>query len=278
MRKLKSVHFLIAGVILPALAAIGRAMDEPAKPGKAQQSAATATAALAKEVFANDGGATGGAEGPKPPPNMDGGPGDPPDLPPDADGPDGPGDHAPGDHGPGPADHGPGGPGGHGHGGPGGHGPGGHGPNGPGGPGGPGAPADHGPGDHGPGGPGDLGPAGKAPPSRWPYIEAEAMRDSDPEMYKLMTQDAKLDRQSQDLAVQYRQAAANQRGKIKEALEKAVSEHFAVRQQRRTLELKRLEDEIKRLQDSLDRRAKLRKDIVEKRVQELLGPTDEMRF
>ena len=101
---------------------------------------------------------------------------------------------------------------------------------------------------------------------------------NDPEMYRLLKADADLDRKSRELAVAYRQAPDDQRDKIKELLEQVVNEHFEVRQQRRSLELKRLEDELKSLRDRMDRRAKARKEIVEKRVSTLLGIEDDLHF
>ncbi len=104
------------------------------------------------------------------------------------------------------------------------------------------------------------------------------MRNNDPEMYKLLKEDAELDRKSRELAVEFRRAPNDQREKIKQLLEQVVNQHFEVRQQRRSLELKRLEEELKSLRDRMDRRAKARKEIVNKRVSELLGVEDDMHF
>jgi hypothetical protein len=104
------------------------------------------------------------------------------------------------------------------------------------------------------------------------------MRTNDPEMYKLLKADADLDRKSRELALEYRRAPEEQRAKIKQLLEQVVGQHFEVRQQRRSLELKRLEDELKNLRERMDRRAKARKEIVGKRVAELLGVDDELHF
>jgi hypothetical protein len=104
------------------------------------------------------------------------------------------------------------------------------------------------------------------------------MRNNDPEMYKLLKEDAELDRKSRELAVEFRRAPKDQREKIKLLLEQVVNQHFEVRQQRRSLELKRLEEELKSLRDRMDRRAKARKEIVNKRVSELLGVEDDMHF
>jgi hypothetical protein len=85
------------------------------------------------------------------------------------------------------------------------------------------------------GGPGrPLGPGGFGPP-RWPHAEWGSMEQNDPEMYKLLQSDVNLERQSQELAIQYRQAPQDQREAIKKKLEAVVTEHFEARQQRRLI-------------------------------------------
>jgi hypothetical protein len=113
---------------------------------------------------------------------------------------------------------------------------------------------------------------------RWPHDNWESLQQNDPEMYKLLKEDADLDRQERELAMQYRQAPTAQRDKIKKQIQGLVDKHFDVRQQRRLLELKRLEDELKRLRDSAERRTKARKELVERRVGELLGREGELPF
>ena len=133
-------------------------------------------------------------------------------------------------------------------------------------------------------GPGGLGmPPGSGPgpqfgPPRWPHNDWPSLEQNDPEMYKLLQADYSLERQSQELAVQYRQAPKDQREAIKQKLEKSVTEHFEARQQRRLLELKRLEEELKRLRESIDKRKEAQQQIVNRRVSELLGLQDEPQF
>jgi hypothetical protein len=87
-----------------------------------------------------------------------------------------------------------------------------------------------------------------------------------------------LDERTRQLALQYRQAPEEQREAIRKDMEKLVGEHFDVRQKRRVLELNRLQEELKRLQQSIDDRNNAREQIVNKRVQELLGIDDRLRF
>ena len=88
------------------------------------------------------------------------------------------------------------------------------------------------------------GPAGQQPPGPPPAFpprgpnDFEAMRTNDPELYKAMQEDFNLERQSRDLADQYRRAGKADQAKIKEKLVEIVNKHFEVRQQLRNLEVK----------------------------------------
>jgi hypothetical protein len=129
--------------------------------------------------------------------------------------------------------------------------------------------------------PGPGGPPGfQHPPGapRWPHEDWEKMKTNDPEMFKLLQADFDLDNRARELAMQYRQAPKEKQDTIKLQVEKLVTEHFEVRQQRRALELKRLEEELKRMRDSMDKRKEARERIVKNRVQELLGLDDDTRF
>ena len=54
-----------------------------------------------------------------------------------------------------------------------------------------------------------------------------------------------------------------------------MDKQFEVRQQRRSLELKRLEEEIKRLREALDRRKESRASLVNKRIAQLIGEDED---
>ena len=107
----------------------------------------------------------------------------------------------------------------------------------------------------------------------WPSMER-----NDPEMNKLIKAENDLDRRMQVAARAYREASKDQRAKLKEDLTKLVTEQFEARQQRRKLELTRLEDELKRLRDAADRREKNKPQIIEKRVSELSGEEADAGF
>ena len=108
------------------------------------------------------------------------------------------------------------------------------------------------------------GPPPFGPPRDWGSVERD-----DPEMFKLMKEEGELERQTTDLAAKYRDAAKDQKEKVKEDLRKAVTQHFDLRQKRRALEAKRLEEELKRFRDAIDGREKNRSQIIDKRVDDL---------
>jgi hypothetical protein len=99
----------------------------------------------------------------------------------------------------------------------------------------------------------------------------------DPEMDELVDQERSLVRETMDLVREYRKASKKDE-KLKERIEGLVASQFDVRQQRRKLELSRLEGELRRLQEAFERRDKASKQIIEKRVTELLGQEEDVGF
>jgi uncharacterized protein YPO0396 len=89
-----------------------------------------------------------------------------------------------------------------------------------------------------------------------------------------MRTDIELDRQSRDVAERFRGASKDEQTEIKKKLSEIVTKQFEARQERRTLELKHLEDEIKRIRESIDKRNQSKEQIVDRRVSELLGQDD----
>lgn len=118
--------------------------------------------------------------------------------------------------------------------------------------------------------------AGKAGPQTVsPYQNLEQMKKTDPEMYNLFKQGAELDLAERQLAMQYRNAVDEKaKAEISARLAELVGKHFDVRQQRRALELERLEKELNRMKDLLEKRKSSRDEIIEKRVKTLKGEQD----
>ena len=100
---------------------------------------------------------------------------------------------------------------------------------------------------------------------------------------ELHTRHEELERRSHDLAVELRELRergehSERQPELMEALERAVNEHFDLRTELREFELRRIHGELEHLQKAveemrgdLERRARERDSIVERRVRTLLG-------
>jgi septum formation topological specificity factor MinE len=61
---------------------------------------------------------------------------------------------------------------------------------------------------------------------------------------------------------------------LKRALAEVVEKHFQVRQERRELELRHLEQQLDRLREAIKKRAESRELIIRQRISQLLGDND----
>ena len=111
------------------------------------------------------------------------------------------------------------------------------------------------------------------PPHDWHRLEQD-----DPEMYALLKSDFEMERKSLEISSQLRQLPRDQRVKLKEELTTLLNEHFDVRQKRRQLQIKRMEEEFKKLRDAVTKRDESRKEIVGKRLNELTGDESDQDF
>jgi hypothetical protein len=109
-------------------------------------------------------------------------------------------------------------------------------------------------------------------------IEMQRLEQDDPEMHQLFAEDNRLDREELALARRIHQAKSPEREKLQSELAVVVNKHFDVRQQRRELSLKRMEEELKRLREAIEARTKGREEIVHKRIAELVGDDSGLEF
>ncbi len=101
------------------------------------------------------------------------------------------------------------------------------------------------------------------------------LEQSDPEMYQLAKSDMEMEAQTRQLVDQFHRAANDaDREQIRGKLAAVVDNHFAVRQERRELEIKRLESQLQRLRDAVKKRAAERQRIMEQHISQLLGTDD----
>ena len=104
-------------------------------------------------------------------------------------------------------------------------------------------------------------------------------RKPDPEMEKLLEQDAKMEQQARVFAKQFREAEGQQqRAEARGNLEVLTKEHFDLRQKRRELELSRLEAQLERVRGSIKKRNEVKGLIIQRRVARLLGEEDDLAF
>lgn len=108
--------------------------------------------------------------------------------------------------------------------------------------------------------------------------DPDFMRQQDPEMFALVSQDEQLEQQTADLADQVRRASGEQRDKLKTQLTEMVNKHFEIRQQRRELQLKRMETELGRLREAIKERNQAREAIIQQRLTELTGEVKDLGF
>ena len=115
------------------------------------------------------------------------------------------------------------------------------------------------------------------PPPTGPFQNWDQMEKSDPELFKLLKQDAELDRTTRQLTMQYRQTVdADSKAEIGAQLAETVAKHFDVRQKRRALELERLEKELNRMKELFEKRNDSRDKIIEQRLKELKGEEESL--
>jgi hypothetical protein len=106
----------------------------------------------------------------------------------------------------------------------------------------------------------------------------EGFFPEDPEMASLNRAEYDLDQQTRDLADKLRRAKKEDREKIKAEISEAVTKHFDVRQKRRELQIKRMEDELKKLREAMTKRNDSKEQIIKKRLAELVGNEDDLGF
>lgn len=107
----------------------------------------------------------------------------------------------------------------------------------------------------------------------------EAAFKTHPEFKALVEEEVVLERQSRALVKKYRAENDVERKKALEAeLRTLVERHFTVRQERRLFELKLFEERIATLREEIEARNEKKDRIVEKRLIDLTGSEEDLRF
>ena len=107
----------------------------------------------------------------------------------------------------------------------------------------------------------------------------EILKDSDPEKYTMVKKQHQLEHQSRKLAQEYRKTKnASKKSEVKAALGKNLQELFELREADREQKVKKLEQEIKMLRDMLVVRQQKKQEIISRRLNELLGEDDVLKW
>jgi hypothetical protein len=130
----------------------------------------------------------------------------------------------------------------------------------------------------------DLGAAMKTRPDefwrRFPELvhHVEMMQElqrTDPQAFEYAKQERKLERESMELAQQYRKVGIDDRKAIESKLTTVLADLFDLREKMRAREIERLQKEIEELKERLKKRKELKEDIVRRRLNEMLDREDE---
>ncbi|GIW89819.1 MAG: hypothetical protein KatS3mg109_0251 [Pirellulaceae bacterium] len=94
----------------------------------------------------------------------------------------------------------------------------------------------------------------------------------DVELYRLYAADLEYERSTQSVAARIREApSAEARDALMQELRELVAKHFEVRQERRRLQLRRLEEELARTRQAIEARQEARDALIDRRIRELTG-------
>ena len=93
----------------------------------------------------------------------------------------------------------------------------------------------------------------------------------DPAMREFHAKDQEQERRTREIAERYRQANGADRERLRDELKTAVEAHFKVRQERREAELKRLEEQLDRLRKTVQLHQEKSAEVINRRVEQLLG-------
>lgn len=100
-----------------------------------------------------------------------------------------------------------------------------------------------------------------------------------PEFRQIVEKELALEAQSRDLMKKFKtEKDASKKAELEKQLREVVSQHFDARQARRLFELKIFEDRIQELRKQTEDRNGLKERIVDKRMMELIGTDEDLRF
>ena len=97
----------------------------------------------------------------------------------------------------------------------------------------------------------------------------------DPEMAKLLEEEAGLAHESDELLGRYASSDdAGEQKRIRAELRETLAKQFDVQKQRRELELARIEERVKKLREQIKKRTDARETIVDRRLEQLVNEAE----
>lgn len=107
------------------------------------------------------------------------------------------------------------------------------------------------------------------------FERLEELKERDPERYEQKKKEHSLERRSRQLAEKFRESKnEKEKVKIKDDLSVVLSKLFDLREKDREIEIKHLNQKLEHLKSVLAERKKKKKEIVDRRLQELIGERD----
>jgi len=104
------------------------------------------------------------------------------------------------------------------------------------------------------------------------------IKANDPETYKRILQERRMDRDCRDLAEAWKTADTDEQKRIENQLKEKLNILFDLRQKNRELEIRRLEERLQELKEKNRLRMANKQDIVENRFQELIGKSSVLEW
>lgn len=106
------------------------------------------------------------------------------------------------------------------------------------------------------------------------FLLANRSREEAEVQRKMLEDESKV----QKLLDSFRRSSKEEKENYRKQLVDIVEAQFDRKQQQQTKKLEEMQDQLQRIQDQLSRRAELRSQIVERRIAQLLGEPDELRW
>lgn len=104
----------------------------------------------------------------------------------------------------------------------------------------------------------------------------ERLKERDPEQYQIMKNEKKLEEECRMLAIQYKESEdESEKENLKNKIEDLVDRIFDIRHENRQKEIERLEKRLSEAKKNNDKRSKMKKEIIARRLEQLLGQQKE---